>query len=380
MTAEKKVAGFWRRFLAYNVDYAIIYIISFLPSVGYSLARGQHPFSQILLTTRIEQPQPFSATTILLSVIPFILIVSYEVYFWVHRDGATPGKKLLAIKIVRENNLPITYPLALGRYFARFLSYFLFGLGFLWIIWDKNKQTWHDKIVKTLVVQTDKKPKILLALLIMIVCWVAIAVYLGMILKAIEPIIKESARQNQQEMKKELSAANPHIKSAIQKLNSAYILSQKDPLTESQVKEVDQIYNEAIVEAKTATEKDPQNFLGWYYLGQAYTGMMGITKDADTLAIDAYKKAISLEPNYRLSYSGLGFVYFRLAQYQNSLEYFKKATTLDPSYSEAYHYIGLSYQQLGNTEEARKAFEKTLQLLPSTDPLREEAESKLKSL
>jgi uncharacterized RDD family membrane protein YckC len=27
------------------------------------------------------------------------------------------------------------------------------GLGYLWMLWDPNKQTWHDKVAKTYVVK-----------------------------------------------------------------------------------------------------------------------------------------------------------------------------------------------------------------------------------
>jgi uncharacterized RDD family membrane protein YckC len=45
----------------------------------------------------------------------------------------------------------------IGRLVARYLGYILssipFGLGFLWMLWDARKQTWHDKMARTLVVR-----------------------------------------------------------------------------------------------------------------------------------------------------------------------------------------------------------------------------------
>ena len=42
---------------------------------------------------------------------------------------------------------------AIGRYFAKFLSGLVIGLGYFWMLWDPKKQTWHDKLVNTVVVK-----------------------------------------------------------------------------------------------------------------------------------------------------------------------------------------------------------------------------------
>jgi uncharacterized RDD family membrane protein YckC len=39
---------------------------------------------------------------------------------------------------------------------AAVLSVMVLFLGFLWMIWDSNKQTWHDKIAGTVVVRQPK--------------------------------------------------------------------------------------------------------------------------------------------------------------------------------------------------------------------------------
>lgn len=42
---------------------------------------------------------------------------------------------------------------AIGRGFARYLSAIPCGLGYLWMLWDPQKQTWHDKITDTVVIR-----------------------------------------------------------------------------------------------------------------------------------------------------------------------------------------------------------------------------------
>ncbi|HEY7876272.1 MAG TPA: RDD family protein [Actinomycetota bacterium] len=54
-----------------------------------------------------------------------------------------------------RNGLEIGFRRALLRSISRFLSFFLFGLGYWWAFWDPERQTWHDKISRTVVVPAD---------------------------------------------------------------------------------------------------------------------------------------------------------------------------------------------------------------------------------
>ncbi|MDO8498650.1 MAG: RDD family protein [bacterium] len=81
-----------------------------------------------------------------------ILFFAYNVFF-VWKSGATIGKKLLKVQVVNENYQPITFWQALIREtVGKFISTLVFSLGYFWAIWDKNRQTWHDKLAKTYVV------------------------------------------------------------------------------------------------------------------------------------------------------------------------------------------------------------------------------------
>jgi uncharacterized RDD family membrane protein YckC len=41
---------------------------------------------------------------------------------------------------------------AIGRWCVRFVSAAPIFLGYLWMLWDDDKQTWHDKVVRSRVV------------------------------------------------------------------------------------------------------------------------------------------------------------------------------------------------------------------------------------
>jgi len=81
--------------------------------------------------------------------------VLYFVGLWTWR-GTTIGSLLLRLKIVRTDGSALTFAVALVRSLSSFFSLLVFGLGFLWAGWDREKQSWHDKIAGTVVVQMPK--------------------------------------------------------------------------------------------------------------------------------------------------------------------------------------------------------------------------------
>ncbi len=95
----------------------------------------------------------------LLAGIPVLLL------FWLLFQ-ASPGKLLLDCRIVdaRDGSAPQPWQLLI-----RCLSYVLsaapLGLGFLWILWDRRRQGWHDKLARTLVIDDDESQKSLTMLM-----------------------------------------------------------------------------------------------------------------------------------------------------------------------------------------------------------------------
>ena len=78
----------------------------------------------------------------------------YFVSFW-STMGQTVGMMAMRIRIVRIDGQPLSWVTGLVRYDGYILSIIPLGLGLLWILWDRNKQGWHDKIAYTLVVRTN---------------------------------------------------------------------------------------------------------------------------------------------------------------------------------------------------------------------------------
>ena len=92
-------------------------------------------------------------------LITLVIGILYFSYFEGSASGQTPGKKVLKIRVVDFNSGgPIGMGRAVVRYVARIVSGIPLALGYLWMLWDKEKQTWHDKLGSTVVVPESAYP------------------------------------------------------------------------------------------------------------------------------------------------------------------------------------------------------------------------------
>ena len=97
-----------------------------------------------------------SATARALSI---VVGVAYFGYFEGSPSGQTVGKRALGIRVIDfGGGGPIGFGRALIRYIGRLPSALVFGIGYLWMLWDPERQTWHDKLANTVVVPTADYP------------------------------------------------------------------------------------------------------------------------------------------------------------------------------------------------------------------------------
>lgn len=85
-----------------------------------------------------------------------------------------------------------------------------------------------------------------------------------------------------------------------------------------------------------------------------------------TEAIEAYKRAISLDKKSYKAYHNLGNVQYLLQDYTNALKNFDKAIALNPKDAEPYQTRGAAYIALQKYDEAKKDLEKSIQLNPKS--------------
>jgi uncharacterized RDD family membrane protein YckC len=112
-------------------------------------------FFATALLLPFNQGEAFSSSQFFFPL--YLLIVSFIFYgwFWTH-GGQTAGLRTWKLKILTLDHQPISWSQACIRFLAAFISWGFFGLGFLWILVDKNKRSWHDNLSKTTLFFDEK--------------------------------------------------------------------------------------------------------------------------------------------------------------------------------------------------------------------------------
>ena len=126
---------------------------------------------------------------------------------------------------------------------------------------------------------------------------------------------------------------------------------------------------------KNIVELDPQNSLAYNNRGNAYSNIKEYTK-----ALEDYTRAIELDPRNAIAYYNRGNTYYDVKQYEQAIENYYQALMLNPLYANAYGGRGLCSYCLKNYWQAIQDFDCALRLDPSITWFefeREDAYSKL---
>ena len=84
-----------------------------------------------------------------------LLLLGYHVGFWMWK-GTTVGGIICQLRVVRIDGSPLRFVDALVRGLSAIFSLAVLGIGCLWMIWDPESQTWHDRIAGTHVVKVPR--------------------------------------------------------------------------------------------------------------------------------------------------------------------------------------------------------------------------------
>ena len=119
-------AGFWRRFAAALIDGILLGIVSGILRAILGTGGGY--------------------------ALGTLITIGYFVYFH-GTTGQTPGNAALSIRVVgKDDGATIGYGRAFVRWLVSLVSGFVILIGYLWMLWDSEKQTWHDKAANAVVV------------------------------------------------------------------------------------------------------------------------------------------------------------------------------------------------------------------------------------
>ena len=158
-------ASFWDRLGAYLLD-GVLQLLFLMPvivgaivllAVTYEDEPGTCTDSFGREYSCLVPTDAWFARLVITIIVGLVLSVAIGILYHLPegKSGQTIGKRTVGIRVVDKYSAqPIGTGRAIGRFFAHYLSSQVFSLGFLWMLWDEDKQTWHDKMVRSIVVKT----------------------------------------------------------------------------------------------------------------------------------------------------------------------------------------------------------------------------------
>lgn len=342
-----RYAGFWRRYIAFSFDALLFSLLD----IGISYIFHQRPF--------VDVP-PKSVSHLLFNFFwPKALSVGIILASWLWSDGQTFGKWLMRIRIVKEDRTRMDIGTAFLRLCGYVASNVSFNLGYLWMLIDPKKQTWHDKIANTYVVEVDgRRPSVILYIagfVLPTVCYLAILVWVmvarGLVdspkdFRAMYDTIRiaSAARLMKPEVKAHYEKAQGYIKQA----------NALDPKAADYMKNMRPVVRQAIEEYKLARDLDKKNPFIYNAMGNAFGKLDG--DSALNNAEENYETAVRLDThNSRYTYNW-GSSLYKLERYSEAVKVLEDAVSQDDDNAQAYHLLGMTYGRLKNTSLARKNY------------------------
>ena len=149
MTKKRYYAGFWVRFFAGILDITLLIppfvILIYLFGVSeYEMIKVDddfHSYSYLGVATKNR----------FIDFICYGISIAYLAYFLTTKKQATLGKRIMGIYVGNRNGSKLSALRSTARALASILTAFTLGLGFLLIIFTKEKTALHDLICNTRV-------------------------------------------------------------------------------------------------------------------------------------------------------------------------------------------------------------------------------------
>jgi len=133
-----KYASPWKRLAAFGVNTLVNFYLFY-------------PFFLRIYQKTTSDFEPTAFKLVLTWILPLTALITFALC-----RTTAPGKFLFKIKIVdAETGLKPAMGQKISRIIGSNLSLLVIGLGFLWMFVDHRKQTWHDKIAETVVIDGE---------------------------------------------------------------------------------------------------------------------------------------------------------------------------------------------------------------------------------
>ena len=147
-------AGFWLRFAAWIIDAILLAIVGNIVMLIFGLGIGG--WRNLFLPGAHPRPEDFAPMFGMFFRIMFLSMILHWLYYALLESSVwqgTIGKKALGLYVSDLEGRRVSFGRATGRFFARILSNFTLGIGYLMVAFTEKKQALHDMVAGTLVLR-----------------------------------------------------------------------------------------------------------------------------------------------------------------------------------------------------------------------------------
>lgn len=155
-------ASWWSRVGAVILDGLIAAAVVVIPVIAGAVIAFQNAETREVIDpatgmATVEVAGGVNPVGVVLLVLSLFLYIGFTIWNQAIRQGKkgqSLGKKVVGIKVVKNADGQV---LGAGSGFLRWLMSYLLGnlcfINYLWPLWDNQKQTWHDKVVSSVVLK-----------------------------------------------------------------------------------------------------------------------------------------------------------------------------------------------------------------------------------
>lgn len=185
--------------------------------------------------------------------------------------------------------------------------------------------------------------------------------------------------------------SNYYISFADISFRLALALSRKPDLTDDDRQNISKLIQQSIESCKKAIALRPNDSRSWVSLAKIYQNLITVSQGADSFALEAYTKAVSLDranPELRVE---LGNLFAQLATLpknassssilrDRALNEITTSLQLKNDFAAAYYSLAKIYAQTNQTDKAKTAYELALKNLDTNSPEYSRVQSELNQL
>lgn len=147
-------AGFLIRGVAFCIDMLLLLMVMGIVAAAVGIFFGYYTgvMENIITSEGFDHlkeflPQARRIALSMLAIPPVYFILLTAVF------GQTLGKMICGIRVVRTDGARVGLLISTLRFFCYIISGMFLWVGFLWVIWDEDRQGWHDMLADTMVVR-----------------------------------------------------------------------------------------------------------------------------------------------------------------------------------------------------------------------------------